>query len=69
MNKLLVWGWALGEREREALWGAYLPWATRANGNMREHALVCVYYKEELRTDLTALRDRMGIEVSPIVEQ
>jgi ubiquinone biosynthesis protein Coq4 len=58
----------MSEREREVLWGAYLPWAVRTNGNMREHALMCVYYEEEFGTDLIALRDRMGIEVAPIVE-
>jgi ubiquinone biosynthesis protein COQ4 len=62
------WPRMMSEREREVLWGAYLPWAVRTNGNMREHALMCVYYEEEFGTDLIALRDRMGIEVAPIVE-
>ena len=58
----------MSEREREVLWGTYLPWAVRTNGNMREYALMCVYYEEEFGTDLIALRDRMGIEIAPIVE-
>ena len=58
----------LGEREREVLWGTYLPWAMRANGTMAEHAMMCVYYEEEFGTDLDELRTRMGIEVAPKVE-
>ena len=58
----------LTSKEREILWEVYLPWAVRVGGNMREHALMCVYYEEELETDLKDLRERLGIEVAPIVE-
>lgn len=58
----------LSARERDILWEVYLPWAVRVGSNMRENAMMCVYYEEELETDLNALRERMGIEAAPIVE-
>eukprot|EP00578_Thalassiosira_sp_NH16_P023674 CAMPEP_0181082530 /NCGR_PEP_ID=MMETSP1071-20121207/3669_1 /TAXON_ID=35127 /ORGANISM="Thalassiosira sp., Strain NH16" /LENGTH=318 /DNA_ID=CAMNT_0023164119 /DNA_START=158 /DNA_END=1114 /DNA_ORIENTATION=- len=58
----------LSSRERDVLWKVYLPWAVRVGGNMRAYSLMCVYYEEELETDLSALRRRMGIEAAPPVE-
>jgi len=58
----------LSKREREVLREVYVPWAVRVGGGMRENALMCVYYEEELETDLDELRERMGIEAAPTVE-
>lgn len=58
----------LSARERNVLWKIYLPWAVRVGSNMKAHSLMCVYYEEELETDLSALRGRMGIEAAPPVE-
>jgi len=58
----------LSARERDVLWDVYLPWAVRFGRGMRENALMCVYYEEELETDLDALRERMGVEAAPIVK-
>lgn len=56
-------------REREVLWGTYLPWAVHVGGTtMREHGLMCVYYEEEFDTELEELRERMGMVVAPMVE-
>jgi ubiquinone biosynthesis protein Coq4 len=59
---------SLNDREREVLWNVYLPWAVRVGGNMKPHALMCVYYEEEFETDLNVLRERVGIELAPRVE-
>ena len=57
----------LSKLEREILLTVYLPWAIRVGGNMKPYSLMCVYYEEELETDLCTLRERMGIEVAPVV--
>eukprot|EP00571_Detonula_confervacea_P015596 CAMPEP_0172308338 /NCGR_PEP_ID=MMETSP1058-20130122/8960_1 /TAXON_ID=83371 /ORGANISM="Detonula confervacea, Strain CCMP 353" /LENGTH=373 /DNA_ID=CAMNT_0013020723 /DNA_START=108 /DNA_END=1229 /DNA_ORIENTATION=+ len=57
----------LSDREREILWEVYFPWAVRVGSTMKAHSLMCVYYEEELETDLNVLRERMGIEVAPIL--
>ena len=58
----------LSAKERDILWKVYLPWAVRVGSNMKAHSLLCVYYEEELETDLNVLRERMGIEAAPTVE-
>ena len=58
----------LSSREREVLWEVYFPWAMRMGNGMRENALMCTFYEEELETDLGVLRERMGIEVAPCVD-
>ena len=58
----------LSAQERGILWKVYLPWAVRVGSNMKAHSLLCVYYEEELETDLNVLRERMGIEAAPTVE-
>jgi len=58
----------LSSREREVLWEVYFPWAMRMGNGMRENALMCTFYEEELETDLGVLRERMGIEVAPRVD-
>lgn len=55
----------LSPRNRQVLWDVYLPWALRVGANMKSNSLMCVYYEEELETDLNVLRDRMGIEPAP----
>lgn len=58
----------LSLREKEVLWSIYLPWAVRVGrGTMKEHGLMCVYYEEEFDTELDELRERMGIEVAPLI--
>eukprot|EP00984_Skeletonema_dohrnii_P003834 scaffold1325_cov131-Skeletonema_dohrnii-CCMP3373.AAC.2 len=58
----------LSSLEREVLWEVYFPWAMRVGNGMRENALMCTFYEEELETDLGVLRERMGIEVAPRVD-
>jgi len=58
----------LSSKEREVLWELYFPWAMRVGNGMRENALMCTYYEEELETDLGLLRKRMGIEEAPSVD-
>lgn len=58
----------LSAREREVLLDVYLPWAVRVGGAMNRNSLMCVYYEEELETDLVALRERLGIEPAPLVK-
>lgn len=52
----------LNDQERKVLWELYLPWAVRVGSQMKDNALMCTYYEEELETDLNVLRERMGIE-------
>ncbi len=59
---------SLSDAERQVLWNVYLPWAVRVGGNMKPHALMCVYYEEEFETDLDVLRERVGIELAPRVD-
>lgn len=49
--------------ERERFLRVYGPWALR-NGLMAEE-VVCVYWEEELETEVEVLRRRLGIEVPP----
>lgn len=49
--------------ERERFFQVYGPWAVR-NGLLAEE-VVCVYWEEELETDVDVLRKRLGIEVPP----
>jgi ubiquinone biosynthesis protein COQ4 len=49
--------------ERERMFRTYLPWAF-ANG-WRCADLICVYWEEELETDVEVLRERLGIERPP----
>ena len=58
----------LSSQEREVLWEVYFPWAMRVGSSMRENALMCTYYEEELETDLSVLRERLGVEVAPRVD-
>ena len=58
----------LSSQERELLWEVYFPWAIRVGNGMRENALMCTYYEEELQTELGVLRERMGIEEPPRVD-
>lgn len=58
----------LSDQERKVLWELYLPWAVRVGSQMKENALMCTYYEEELETDLNVLRERMGIEAAPVAE-
>jgi ubiquinone biosynthesis protein COQ4 len=57
----------LSNTEKEILWDVYFPWAIRVGSTMKENALMCTYYEEELETELDVLRERMGIEEAPSV--
>jgi ubiquinone biosynthesis protein COQ4 len=57
----------LSSEERDVLWNVYFPWAIRVGGNMKENGLMCVYYEEEMETELSVLRERIGVESAPIV--
>lgn len=57
----------LSNAEKEILWDVYFPWAIRVGSTMKENALMCTYYEEELETELDVLRERMGIEEAPSV--
>lgn len=58
----------LTEQDREILWNVYFPWAVRVGQQMKEAQLMNIYYEEELETDLDELRERIGIEVAPLVD-
>ncbi|KAL3767899.1 hypothetical protein ACHAWO_001795 [Cyclotella atomus] len=58
----------LDEKEREILWNVYFPWAVRVGREMRSGGLMCVYYEEEMETDLEVLRGRIGVEPAPFVD-
>lgn len=58
----------LSAKEREILIDIYIPWAIRVGGNMQKNALMCVYYEEELETDVDDLRKRVGIELAPTLK-
>lgn len=58
----------LSNTEKEILWDVYFPWAIRVGSTMKENALMCTYYEEELETELNVLRERMGIEEAPSVD-
>jgi ubiquinone biosynthesis protein COQ4 len=49
--------------ERERFFNVYGPWAVR-NG-LKAEEVVCVYWEEELETDVDVLRKRLGIEIPP----
>lgn len=49
--------------ERERFFSVYGPWAVR-NG-LKAEEVVCVYWEEELETDVQVLRGRLGIELPP----
>jgi len=53
----------LKKEERERFWGCYGPWAVR-NG-LKAEEMVCVYWEEELETDVDVLRKRLGVEKPP----
>lgn len=59
----------LSAEEREILWNVYFPWAVRVGRQMKDGGLMCVYYEEEMETDLDALRGRIAVEPAPIVGQ
>ena len=56
-------GLKLKGKQRRRLWDTYLPWAF-GNG-LRAGDLLCVFWEEELETDVTMLRERLGIETPP----
>jgi ubiquinone biosynthesis protein COQ4 len=58
----------LGAQEREVLWNVYYPWAVRVGREMNGGGLMCVYYEEEMETELNVLRERIGVEPAPVVE-
>ena len=58
----------LSSQEREILWEVYFPWAMRVGNEMRENALMCTYYEEEMETNLGMLRGKLGIEEAPKVD-
>lgn len=49
--------------ERERMFDTYLPWAFK-NG-WRAKDVICVYWEEEVETDVEELRQRLGIERPP----
>lgn len=49
--------------ERQRIFETYLPWAL-SNG-LRAKDVICVYWEEELETDVEELRQRLGIEKPP----
>ncbi|MBA7493019.1 hypothetical protein ES702_03574 [subsurface metagenome] len=49
--------------ERKRMFETYLPWAL-SNG-LRAKDVICVYWEEELETDVEELRQRLGIERPP----
>lgn len=49
--------------ERQRMFETYLPWAL-SNG-LRAKDVICVYWEEELETDVEELRQRLGIEQPP----
>jgi ubiquinone biosynthesis protein COQ4 len=46
----------------------YYPWAVRVGREMNGGGLMCVYYEEEMETELNVLRERIGVEPAPVVE-
>ncbi|KAL9111858.1 MAG: hypothetical protein Q9227_003708 [Pyrenula ochraceoflavens] len=53
----------LKREERERFWKVYGPWAVKAG--LQGGNLLCVYWEEELETEVEALRERLGIERPP----
>lgn len=53
----------LKPEERKRFWEVYGPWAVR-NG-LKSEEVLCVYWEEELETDVQVLRSRLGIEMPP----
>lgn len=53
----------LKKEERRRFWSTYLPWAVKNGVNAEE--VICVYWEEELGTDVDVLRARLGIEAPP----
>ena len=57
----------LTAQEREILWTVYFPWAIRVGRQMKDGGLMCVYYEEEMDTELSVMRERIGVEPAPLV--
>ena len=57
----------LSAEEREILWTVYFPWAVRVGRQMKDGGLMCVYYEEEMETELGMMRERIGVEPAPLV--
>jgi len=53
----------LKPEERKRMFNTYLPWAFR-NG-LQSKDLICVYWEEELESNVGDLRKRLGIEAPP----
>lgn len=53
----------LKPEERKRMFETYLPWAL-SNG-LKAKDVICVYWEEELETDVEDLRNRLGIERPP----
>ena len=53
----------LKPQERQRMFNTYLPWAFY-NG-LKSADLICIYWEEELETDVDELRARLGIEPPP----
>ena len=58
----------VSQKERDILWNVYFPWAVKVGQQMKDGGLMCVYYEEEMETDLNDLRKRIGIEPAPFVD-
>ena len=57
----------LSAQERDILWTVYFPWAIRVGRQMKDGGLMCVYYEEDMDTELSVMRERIGVEPAPLV--
>ncbi|CAI5739501.1 unnamed protein product [Hyaloperonospora brassicae] len=57
----------LSSDERRLLATVYVPWACRAS--KKAHSLHCVMYEEEFETPIEELRERLNIEVAPVLSE
>jgi len=55
----------LNVEQRRRMWDVYLPWAFGEGWGMRRGELLNVYWEEELETDVSELRRRLGITPPP----
>ena len=57
--------WNLSSKQKAQFRQVYMPWADRIHRRIGKYALLNVYYEKEWDTNLTELRDRLGLEEAP----